>query len=256
MKKASLALIFTFLMATGVSAQALNPTVGPVQEEAGGPKMTVPSEIMSTEVARPVSEEMKDIEVREVEIRPSGEAVEMEVQATDEEPLPVKTFPLPTENRKLVEVEVKDLPVSGTRPVSIEQTPQGNIEIKDGKISATTLLPVKVAEQKISVEVKDKEEIIILPSQAVETIIEVEPTDSEEPQPTILDVELLECEAKEGPEPPECKVVYKIRTEEENKLLGLIPIKSKLSYEVDATSGKLLVEEKPWYLKLLPFLFT
>ena len=211
---------------------------------------TVVAQVPTSEAAVPSSEEVK-----EIEIRPSGEALEVEVQ-TEQQTQPVQTFPLPAENRKLVEIEVQDLPTTGTRPVSLEQTPQGNIEIKDAEISATTMLPVKISEKEISVEVEGVGETIILPSQAVKTIIEVEPTDSEEPRATVLDVELLECEAKEGPEPPDCKVIYKIETEEENEFLGLIPVKSKLSYEIDATNGTLLSTRKPWYLKLFSFLFS
>lgn len=243
MKKIIIAFTLIFLSSTTVAAQI------PSSEEA------VPS---TQETAEPTAEEslveIKE-EVKEIEIRPSGEAVEVQVQ-TEQRTQPIQTFPLPTESRKIVEVEVQDLPTTGTRPISLEQTPQGNIEIKDDKISATTLLPVKVSEQKISVEVKDMEETVILPSQAVKAVIEVEPTDSEEPRATVLDVELLECVAKEGPEPPDCKVVYKIETEEENEFLGLIPVKSRLSYEVDATSGKLLATRKPWYLRIFSFLFA
>lgn len=236
MKKILVASSLILLFSNTAVAQVptVKESVGPTAEET----------VVETEEA-----------VREIEIRPSGEAVEVQIQ-TEQQTQPVQTFPLPTKNRKIVEVEVRNIITNETSPVSLEQTPQGNIEIKDDKVSATTLLPVKVSEQKISIEVKDMKETVILPSQAVKAVIEVEPTDSEEPRATVLDVELLECVAKEGPEPPDCKVVYKIETEEENEFLGLIPVKSKLSYEVDATSGKLLSTRKPWYLRIFSFLFA
>jgi len=243
-KKFVVALILVFLFPTAVAAQTSTTEVAPIP---------TPQEVVG-----PSAEEIKaeiEEDVQQIEIRPSGEAIEVEYQ-TSEGPQPVRSLTLPAENRKIVDVEVQALPTTGTRPVSLEQTPQGKIEVKESNISATTSLPVKVSEQKIAVEVKDTEETIILPSQAVKTIIEVEPVDSEEPRATILDVELLECKAKEGPEPPDCKVIYKIETEEKNELLGLIPIKSKLSYEVDATDGDLLVTKKPWYLRFLSFLFV
>ena len=236
MKKVAITLSLILLFSNTVAAQV------PTAEEVVGPT--------GEEIVVEIEEGVK-----EIEIRPSGEAVEVQVQ-TEQQTQPVQTFPLPTKNRKIVEVEVRNVVTNETSPVSLEQTPQGNIEIKDDNASATTTLPVKVSEQEISVEVGGMEETVILPSQAVETVIEVEPSDTEGPRATVLDVELLECEAKEGPEPPDCKVIYKIETEEENEFLGLIPVKSKLSYEIDATNGKLLSTRKPWYLRLLPFLFA
>jgi hypothetical protein len=244
MKKVAVACTLTFILSTTILS-----TTATAQVTASEKFVSSPEEIKEIEI-RPGDEKIK-----EIEIRPSDGDVKVQVQ-TEQQKKPVQSFPISTENRKIVEIEVRDIITNKTSPVSLEQTPQGEIEIKDNKVSATTALPVKVVEQEISVEVKAEEETIILPSQAVETVIEVEPTDSKEPRPTVLDIELLECEAREGPEPPECKVVYKIETEEENKLLGLIPVKSNLSYEINATNGQLLTTRKPWYLKILPFLFT
>jgi hypothetical protein len=43
--------------------------------------------------------------------------------------------------------------------------------------------------------------------------------------------------------------------ERRTNFLGIVEVRPTLKYEVNAASGQILSEEKPWYLKLLPFLF-
>lgn len=130
------------------------------------------------------------------------------------------------------------------------------IIIGDGTAEAKTTLPVKVEEDKITIEVKGQTETVILPSE-VKKIVETRP-EVQGPLPTkISKIELQRCKPKFGPgrSCTEESAVYKIEVEKENKLLGVVSVKSKLNYEVAAVGGRIISETKPWYLRIVPFLF-
>jgi hypothetical protein len=131
-----------------------------------------------------------------------------------------------------------------------------SIVIGDSGVEAKTILPIRVEEDKISVEVKGQTKTVILPSE-VKKIVETRP-EVQGPLPTkISRIELQRCEPKPGPERScaEESAVYKIEVEKENKFLGVVSVKSKLNYEVGAVDGKIITETKPWYLRIAPFLF-
>lgn len=126
----------------------------------------------------------------------------------------------------------------------------------EGEIKTTTTLPVKMDQDKVLVENQGKDEVVISPSEAVRTV-KTYPVNGVILPTKTFKIALTRCEPKPGPEPP-CQgntVIYKVETEKESRLLGVIPITSKVNYEIAATNGKVLIENKPWYLKIVPFLF-
>lgn len=128
--------------------------------------------------------------------------------------------------------------------------------IEDGAAETKTSLPIKVEEDKITIEVKGQSETVILPSEA-KRVVETRP-EIQGPLPIkISKIELTSCEPKPGPEPPclENGSIYKIEVEKENNFLGVVSVKSKFNYEISAVNGKVMTESKPWYLRVVPFLF-
>lgn len=134
---------------------------------------------------------------------------------------------------------------------------EGNVtSVVEDDIKTTTTLPIKMDKDQVIVENQGKDEVVISPSEAVKTVKTYPVNGAILPTKTFK-IALTRCEPKPGPEPP-CQgntIIYKVDTEKESKLLGIIPITSKVNYEVAATSGKVLTENKPWYLMIVPFLF-
>lgn len=207
---------------------------------------TEPSE---TEI-KPVEE--IGVEIRKIEIKPiDGEIKKVEIK----EPTGITKSADPS----AVYVVTKD-------PKSCQPVPCKTLTVKqegtsividDSGVEAKTTLPITVEEGKITVESKELRETVILPSE-VKKIVETRP-EIQGPLPTrVLKIELLSCEPKPGPERfcPEGSSVYKIEIEKESKFLGFASVKSKLNYEIAASSGEIIAETKPWYLRIVPFLFN
>lgn len=143
------------------------------------------------------------------------------------------------------------------KTLTIKNKKEGDsIVIGDNGVEAKTTLPIEVEGDKITVEVKGQTETVILPSE-VKKIIETRPEVQGSLPTKISKIELQRCQPKPGPERScaEESAVYKIDVEKENKLLGVVTVKSKLNYEVGAIDGKIIIETKPWYLRIAPFLF-
>lgn len=181
----------------------------------------------------------------EVEIRPVDGVMKIK---TKDDPVP--------EEMSLEELAVEELvritPGSAlptSKAITIKQTPEGALEIEVEEVSASTTLPVKVIEDNIAVEVKGEWETVILPSEVEILVKDVSPSPTE-----VKKMELVECKSTLGPE-QDCQAVYKTEVERKTSFLGIIKVRPTLKYEVNAASGKILKEEKPWYLKVLPFLF-
>lgn len=183
--------------------------------------------------------------VTEVEIRPVDGVMRIK---TEDDPMPREM----SLEKLMVEELVRITPGSAlptSKAIAIKQTPEGALEIKVEEVSASTALPVKVIEGKIEVEVKDDWETVILPSEVEILVKDVSPSPTE-----VKKMELVECKPTLGPE-QDCQAVYKTEVERKTNFLGIVEVRPTLKYEVNAASGQILSEEKPWYLKLLPFLF-
>lgn len=128
--------------------------------------------------------------------------------------------------------------------------------INDGDIKVTTTLPLKVENSKVSVDQDGQKETIISPGEA-KRVVETMPLQKGILPTRIVKIGLTRCEPKPGPKPScdDNSIVYQIETEKEARFLGVIPVKSKLDYQIDATNGKIVSETKPWYLHNIPFLF-
>lgn len=206
---------------------------------------TEPSE---TEI-KPVEE--IGIEIREIEIKPTdGEIKKVEIK----DPTGI-TRPADPSAVYVITKDPKNCQPVPCKTLVVKQEGT-SIVIDDSGTEAKTTLPIKVEGDKITVEVKEQRETVILPSE-VKKIVETRP-EIQGPLPTrVLKIELLSCEPKPGPERscPEGSSVYKIEVEKESKFLGVISVRSKLNYEVAGSDGRIISETKPWYLQALPFLF-
>lgn len=229
-----------------IAAQTTQTEKAPVQVLVPLPAiMVVPAaeESSATQVA-PAPTELKV--ATEVEIRPGDGTMKV---TTKDGSAPTETvLGKPTIGEELVKIAPSpDLPTS--KAVVIKQTPGGALEIEVEEVSALTTLPVKVVENEIEVEVGDEWETIILPSEVEILVKDVSPSPTE-----VKKMELVECKPTLGPE-QDCQAVYKTEVERKTSFLGVVEVNPTLKYEVDAVSGQVLNEEKPWYLRLLPFLF-
>lgn len=149
---------------------------------------------------------------------------------------------------------------------TVEQTPSCHAKGFHKLVGGTkydppldTSIPVTRREIKPNDQSLASRSITLISPAEVEKIVETRPvTPGILPTTKILKIELSRCEPKPGPEPPctENSDVYKVETEKEHKLLGIVSVRSKLNYEVDASSGRIIAETKPWYLRMIPFLFN
>lgn len=171
-----------------------------------------------------------------------------------------KTLPLPTaESTPLDTVIINPDPTKcyPTPCTTITLRKEGSTTvIKDGDIKITTTLPLKAGDNKVSVEADGKNETIISPSEAKKVVETISLQKGILPT-KIGKIDLTRCEPKPDPESPcdNSSTVYQIETERETKFLGIVPLKSRLDYQIDAANGQVLSETKPWYLQIASFLF-
>ena len=209
----------------------------------------------------------------------TSQSIKLETQSTElsTQSIEVKTIEIKSSNEEIKEIEVKDetlttKPFDPTKVYIISKDPEecqpepcqtltvkkeGSVVIiSDESSEVETSLPVKIDEEKISVEINGQSETIILPSEA-KKIVETRPSFQGVLPTKIAKIELVGCESKPGPESP-CEKdgsIYKIEVTKESKFLGVVSVKSKFNYEIGASSGKLIAEHKPWYFRFTSFLF-
>lgn len=209
----------------------------------------------------------------------TSQSIKLETKSTElsTQSIEVKKIEIKSTNEEIKKIEAKDetgtiMPIDPSKVYIITRDPEQckpvpcqtlsvkkegtSVIINDGGTEVKTSLPIKIEEEKISVEVSGQSETVILPSEA-KKIVETQPGYQGILPTKIAKIELIECESKPGPESP-CNIdesIYKIEIMKESKFLGVVLVKSELNYEIGASTGKLIAERKPWYLRLIPFLF-
>lgn len=193
----------------------------------------------------------QSIEVKKIEIESTNEQIK-KIEVKDEtgttKPIdPSKVYIISKDPEKCKPEPCQTLTVKKEGPAVI---------ISDESSEVTTSLPVKIEEEKISVEVNGQSQTVILPSEA-KKIVETHQSFQGVLPTKIVKIELIGCESRPGPESP-CEKdgsIYKIEVTKESKFLGIVPVQSKFNYEIGASSGELIAEHKPWYFRFTPFLF-
>lgn len=186
--------------------------------------------------------------IRKIELKPTDGIKKIEI--TDDKGIS-KTI----ESEKLNEVVISPDPEK-CRPkpctVLTLKVENGKTTINSEGITAKTSVPIKIEEGKITVTAKDRTTEVLDPAKVktkVESYTKAQPNTV-----TITSMNLEDCNAREIP----CygmTNVYKIEGVRQNKFLGLLPVKSMVSYTLNASTGDAISEKSPWYLKTLPFLF-
>lgn len=236
------------LFLIGIALTALGHFVAPASAIEETP--TEPSEFETKSVDEsPVD---TNIEVRKIEVKPT----ESEVKKIEIEDPTGATKPADPASTYVITKDPEKCKPLPCKTLSLKKEGEA-VVIGDGSAEAKTSLPIKIEEDKITVEIGEQQsETIIFPSEA-KRIVETRPA-VQGPLPTkISKIELTRCEPKPGPEPlcEENSSIYKIEVEKKHKFLGVVSIKSKLNYEISGGDGRLISETKPWYLRLAPFLF-
>ena len=263
-----LSIIFfaTFLLNIDFASAATTRQTTQVRETVSSVKVVSPEKTSQESVGtlipfpsetKPVSNETKNLSTEPAEAVPTTTNVsEIEIRPTDgvmmvfteNGSVPTETSLVgQSEARELVKVTSEQaMPSSIT---AVVQSPDGSLKIGTQEVSASTFLPIRLTGESLRVEVGEKWETVILPSM-VETLVKGTSSSRTE----IKRMDLVECKPTAGPA-QECGATYEVEAERETKLFGIIGIKSTIQYEVSASSGQITKEEKPWYLKTLPFLF-
>ncbi len=138
--------------------------------------------------------------------------------------------------------------------ISVKRVPDGGVIVNDGTSTMSTSTPIQIENSTITITTDAGNNPVILPS-LVQKIIETDPQTSGSLPSTIGGIKLTAC-AESSYSCDEHAGIYKVQSEKETKLFGLLPIMSTINYEVSASKGTILSTEKPWYLNILPFLFT
>lgn len=160
--------------------------------------------------------------------------------------------PKPIEESHLYKVEAE-----AGQSISVRK--EGSVvTIQQGETRMESSLPMMIQENKVVVRNGQVVERVLMPLE-VSKMVETLPSGGI-PLPTtkIGKIEFDHCQPSDGPERM-CQQdtnIYKVETITENKLLGVIPVRSQVRYQIGATSGKLLKETKPWYLNTFSFLFS
>ncbi len=129
-----------------------------------------------------------------------------------------------------------------------------NLVISDGNAMMSTSMPIQVENSQITITTNTGNSPVILPS-LVKKIVEDDPQTTGAFPSTVNEIELTAC-ASSGYSCTEHAGIYKVQSEKETKLFGLLPIMSTIRYEISASKGTILSTEKPWYLNIFSFLFT
>lgn len=196
---------------------------------------------VKTEVSLPGQTE--SVSPVEVEIRPTEKTMKVTTEI-NQASTQVSISPQDTE---MTLVKIASSPTSSQ--IEIKQTTEGPLKIETETTSATTSLPVKVVENQVQAEVNGAWETITSPDKIEMTV------EASLPYPTITKkIELVGCQTQTG-SPTNCEATYQTESEGETRLFGIIKVHPTIKCEVGATSGKIRRMEKPWYLKLFPFVF-
>ena len=139
------------------------------------------------------------------------------------------------------------------------ETKKAKVEIKEipsnnGEPSYMIKTETVQVISKVKVETNDKDEIKVMPvtKKIPSPVIILNPegiTDrlTVRPEQISLDISCGQAEA--------CRPVYEIVTYNAVKLLGVIPISYSSTQTLDAATADQISEFKPWFIRLVPFLF-
>ena len=139
------------------------------------------------------------------------------------------------------------------------ETKKAKVEIKEipsnnGEPSYMIKTETVQVISKVKVETNDKDEIKVMPvtKKIPSPVIILNPegiTDrlTVRPEQISLDISCGQAEA--------CRPVYEIVTYNAVKLLGVIPISYSSTQTLDAATADQISESKPWFVRLVPFLF-
>lgn len=132
---------------------------------------------------------------------------------------------------------------------------QKQTELVQDELRAKVAVAITVGESGIVIDGQMSDKPIKLPSEAVKAA-QVQAMPGSQSM-KIIKMDLVKCEPQPGSERSCDKnpAVYEIQSENQAKLLGVLPVKSSIRYTVGAATGEVLSVQKPLYLKFFSFLF-
>lgn len=126
--------------------------------------------------------------------------------------------------------------------------------IGDGGAEAKTSLEIRLNDGKLMAMISQgQEEPVILPSEAKEAVLSRLEEQKSQKVVVIGAVELKKCDSSSVCS--QTQSIYTVEAKTRHKLLGLIPVQTNTEYKISAKDGQVISENKPWYLRFLPFLF-
>ncbi|MBI2590627.1 MAG: hypothetical protein HYW33_01970 [Candidatus Blackburnbacteria bacterium] len=192
-----------------------------------------------------------ETKTRKIEIKPTDGIKKIEI-------IDDKGITKTVEPEKLNEVVISPDPEKcKPKPCSVLtlKIENGETVINSDGVITKTSLPVKIEENKITIETKDQNVEVLNPSKVKEKLESY--TKAQSDTLTITSTSLDSCNLQ-GDDESLCRgvsSVYTIDTIRQIKFLGFLPVKPKVKYTLNASSGDTISEDSPWYLKTLPFLF-
>jgi len=176
--------------------------------------------------------------VKKIEIKKDGENGQITIKTDPNNGLSTKT-------QWVINPDPEKCKPSPCTILTVKKIP-GGILIKDGTAEAKTSLSIKMDSEKITVWEGNSEKKIIPPSTAKQSV-----------EGEVINMQLDYCSpsSEQSSKCDNSTPVYKMEVSKNSKFISVIPLRINYNYIVDASTGDVISDTKPWFFKYFSFLF-